>query len=54
MSSRQDSKELTYNGLRPDTVVPGKSRPRGCRALDVVDQMTEIIFGDHNAARSSP
>jgi hypothetical protein len=45
-------KELTYNGLRPATVFPDRIPPKRLSGPDVVDQMTEIIFGEHNAPRS--
>jgi len=46
--------ELTYNGVRPATVFPDKIPPKRLSGPDVVDQMTNIIFGEHNATRSKP
>ncbi len=43
--------ELTLNGIRPASEFPIQIPPRRLDGADVVDQMTEIIFGAHHAAR---
>ena len=40
--------ELTYNGIRPQTIFPDRIPPKRLEGPDIVDQMTEIIFGEHN------
>jgi hypothetical protein len=44
-------KEITYNGIRPSHVFPDRIPPKRLTGPDIVDQMTEIIFGPHNQER---
>lgn len=39
---------LLFNGLRPALIFPDRIPPRELSGPDVVDQMVEIIYGDHN------
>jgi len=39
---------ISYNGIRPNTTFPDKIPPKRLVGPDVVDQMTDIIFGSHN------
>jgi hypothetical protein len=41
-------KHITYNGIRPDVIFPDQIPPRRLDGPDVVDQMTDIIFGSHS------
>lgn len=47
-------KGVPFNGIRPETVFPDQIPPRRRAGPDIVDQMTGIIFGAHNAARPRP
>lgn len=40
--------DITYNGIRPQHIFPDQIPPRRLAGPDVVDQMTEIMFGPHN------
>lgn len=39
---------ITYNGIRPDTVFPDQIPPKKLVGSDTVDQMMGIIYGPHN------
>lgn len=43
--------ELTFNGIRPATVFPDRIPPRRLQGPDIVDQMRDIMFGEHNPPR---
>jgi hypothetical protein len=43
--------ELTFNGIRPATVFPDCIPPRRLQGPDIVDQMRDIMFGEHNPPR---
>jgi hypothetical protein len=42
---------VTYNGIRPQTVFPDQIPPKRLTGPDIIDQMTEIIFGPHHESR---
>ena len=42
---------LTYNGIRPSHTFPDQIPPKRLIGPDIVDQMTEIMFGQHNRGR---
>lgn len=44
--------KITYNGTRPATIFPNQIPPRRLTGPDVVDKLSAIIFGPHNAARA--
>ena len=44
-------KHISYNGIRPQPIFPDRIPPKRLSGPDVVDQMTRIIFGPHNAER---
>ncbi|ENN88493.1 hypothetical protein RHSP_04799 [Rhizobium freirei PRF 81] len=41
-------KHITYNGIRPDVIFTDRIPPRRLDGPDVVDQMTDVIFGSHS------
>lgn len=43
--------DITSNGTRPATIFPDQIPPRRLTGPDVVDKMSAIIYGPHNAAR---
>jgi hypothetical protein len=46
-------KELSFNGIRPSTIFPDRIPPKRLTGPDIVDQMTNIMFGKHNDPKSS-
>jgi hypothetical protein len=44
-------KDITYNGIRPTHVFPDQIPPKRLTGPDIVDQMTEMVFGTHNDKR---
>lgn len=42
---------IDYNGVRPGTIFPDRIPPKRLSGPDKVDEMTEIIFGQHHATR---
>ena len=41
-------KEISYNGIRPDTTFPDQIPPKRIMGPDVIDQMMSIVYGPHN------
>jgi hypothetical protein len=41
-------KDINYNGIRPSEIFPDQIPPKKLSGPDIVDQMTQIIFGPHN------
>jgi Protein of unknown function (DUF3800) len=44
-------KHVSYNGIRPQPIFPDRIPPKRLAGPDVVDQMTRVILGPHNAKR---
>jgi hypothetical protein len=40
-------KEITYNGIQPDTEFPDQIPPKPLQGPDAIDQMMKIMFGPH-------
>lgn len=45
-------KDLSFNGIRPQSIFPDRIPPKPLTGPDIVDQMAGIIFGKHHGVTS--